>query len=96
MANSERRSDKKAANALAIAQRKVTAASKKCPIRDLRKTSFAPRAQLYNQSMRSRPGENKYCRLADLTNEASVESFFLLRLLKDLGYKDDEIRTRAC
>jgi type I restriction enzyme M protein len=34
---------------------------------------------------------NKYCRSTDLGNEASVESFFVLRLLKDLGYRDAEI-----
>lgn len=38
--------------------------------------------------------ENKYCRIADLSNEASVESFFVLRLLKDFGYKDEEIKTK--
>lgn len=42
----------------------------------------------------SRPVENKYCRIADLSNEASVESFFVLRLLKDLGYADGEIKTK--
>jgi type I restriction enzyme M protein len=34
---------------------------------------------------------NKYCRSSDLTNEATVESFFVLRLLADLGYEDREI-----
>lgn len=34
---------------------------------------------------------NKYCRSSDLTNEASVESFFVLRLLADLGYEDREV-----
>ena len=34
---------------------------------------------------------NKFCRSIDLTNEASVEAFFVLRLLTDLGYRDDEI-----
>ena len=38
--------------------------------------------------------KNKYCRVSDLTNEASVESFFILRLLADLGYNDDEIKTK--
>src|SRR6266516_3555006 len=37
---------------------------------------------------------NKYCRSTDLSNEASVESFFVLRLLDDLGYKDREIKTK--
>ena len=34
---------------------------------------------------------NKFCRSTDLSNEASVESFFVLRLLADLGYEDAEI-----
>lgn len=37
---------------------------------------------------------NKFCRSTDLTNEASVESFFVLRLLKHLGYADSEIKTK--
>lgn len=37
---------------------------------------------------------NKFCRSSDLTNEASVESFFVLRLLADLGYRDGEIRPK--
>ena len=37
---------------------------------------------------------NKYCRSTDLSNEASVESFFVLRMLADLGYEDHEIRTK--
>jgi len=34
---------------------------------------------------------NKFCRSTDLSNEASVESFFVLRLLAALGYEDREI-----
>ena len=34
---------------------------------------------------------NKFCNAADLTNVASVESFFVLRLLEDLGYLDHKI-----
>ncbi|HLX62037.1 MAG TPA: N-6 DNA methylase [Planctomycetota bacterium] len=34
---------------------------------------------------------NKYCKATDLTNEASVESFFVMRMLEDLGYEDNEI-----
>ena len=40
------------------------------------------------------PDRNLYCRFADLGNEASVETFFAARLLKDLGYSDTEIRTK--
>ena len=32
--------------------------------------------------------------MTDLTNEASVETFFLCRLLPDLGYKDSQIQTK--
>src|SRR5260370_3980395 len=38
--------------------------------------------------------KNKYCRSSDLSNEASVESFFVLRMLDDLGYQDAEIKTK--
>ncbi len=38
--------------------------------------------------------QNKFCLSTDLTNEASVESFFVLRLLAELGYKDNEINTK--
>lgn len=41
--------------------------------------------------MKPGPRSNKFCRSTDLTNEASVESFFVLRLLADLGYDDREI-----
>lgn len=37
---------------------------------------------------------NKFCRADDLSNEASVEQFFVSRLLEDLGYKDDEIKPK--
>jgi len=37
---------------------------------------------------------NIYCRFADLSNEASVESFFLSRLLPDLGYNDSQIKPK--
>lgn len=38
--------------------------------------------------------KNAFCVSTDLTNEASVESFFVLRLLGALGYKDAEIKTK--
>jgi len=37
---------------------------------------------------------NLYCDSAYLSNEASVESFFVLRMLTDLGYSDSEIQTK--
>jgi type I restriction enzyme M protein len=40
-------------------------------------------------------GRNKYCRREDLGNEASVETFFIARMLKDLGFKDSQIKPKA-
>lgn len=37
---------------------------------------------------------NIFCRSSDLTNEASVEHFFVSRLLTDLGYDDNQIKTK--
>jgi type I restriction enzyme M protein len=37
---------------------------------------------------------NDFCRSEDLGNEASVESFFVMRLIDALGYKDAEVRTK--
>src|ERR1035438_3574081 len=37
---------------------------------------------------------NIYCKREDLTNEASVEMFFITPLLKDLGYKNSQIKTK--
>lgn len=38
---------------------------------------------------------NKFCRSDDLSNEASVEQFFVVRLLQELGYEDDEIKPKT-
>jgi len=45
-------------------------------------------------SMTPAASANKFCLSTDLSNEASVESFFALRMLSDLGYEDSEIRTK--
>jgi type I restriction enzyme M protein len=37
---------------------------------------------------------NKYCTKTVLNNEASVEQFFVQRLINDLGYKDEEIKPK--
>ena len=37
---------------------------------------------------------NKYCNKSVLNNEASVEQFFVQRLIKDLGYTDKEIKPK--
>jgi type I restriction enzyme M protein len=41
-----------------------------------------------------RSNKNLFCELSSLTNEASVEAFFLSRLLEDLAYKDKNIKTK--
>ena len=38
--------------------------------------------------------KNLYCRLSDLSNEASVEQFFVSRMLEDLGYRDNQIKPK--
>jgi len=38
--------------------------------------------------------KNKYCDLKNLNNEDSVENFFLDRVIKDLKFKDEEIKTK--
>jgi type I restriction enzyme M protein len=39
--------------------------------------------------------KNMFCSLETLHNESDVEQFFVIRLLKQLGYKDESIRTKA-
>lgn len=40
----------------------------------------------------SRAGpKNKYCALSDLANESDVEQFFVVPLLRDLGYGPESI-----
>jgi len=38
--------------------------------------------------------KNLYCGLSDLSNEASVETFFMTPLLFDLGYTNRNIKTK--
>ena len=38
--------------------------------------------------------KNKFCELSNLNNEDSVENFFLDRLIKDLKFKDENIKTK--
>jgi type I restriction enzyme M protein len=39
--------------------------------------------------------KNIFCSLADLKNEAAVESYFIDRLLQHLGYEDEEIKLKT-
>ena len=49
---------------------------------------FAVRAERASES-------NKFCLKGDLGSEPTVEQFFIIRLLKDMGYRDAEIRPKA-
>jgi len=40
------------------------------------------------------PDTNIFCNIKDLYNEASVETFFIDRLIKDLKYEDSQIKTK--
>ena len=40
------------------------------------------------------PPNNKFCKKDNLNNEDSVENFFLDRLIRDLKFKDDNIKTK--
>jgi type I restriction enzyme M protein len=52
-----------------------------------------PRKSLFD-GLPADPATNLYCNRQDLHNEASVEMFFVNRLLKDLGYRDSQIRPK--
>lgn len=45
-------------------------------------------------SLSSSGTKNIYCELKNLTNEASVETFFVNRMLADMGFKDNHIKTK--
>ena len=38
--------------------------------------------------------KNIYCHVSDLSNEASVEHFFVSRMIQDLGYADSAVKTK--
>jgi type I restriction enzyme M protein len=48
----------------------------------------------YDAFNKTPASENMFCEWDDLNNEASVESFFVDRLLKELGYEDSEIKAK--
>lgn len=48
----------------------------------------------YIQEAQRESATNKFCRRAVLRDEPSVEEFFVSRLLRDLGYNDEEIRPK--
>jgi len=53
-----------------------------------------PCSAAWNGSWRREIGQFEYCKIDDLSNEASVETFFVTPLLKDLGYKNSQIKTK--
>lgn len=57
------------------------------------KEAGIPRKSLFD-SLPSQPDKNLYCQISCLSNEASVEMFFVSRMLKDLNYKDSQIQTK--
>jgi len=62
-------------------------------VKRAKKTSPIRRRSLFD-SLVSHAQENLYCRLDSLSNEASVEKFFIDRMLDDLGYRDSQIQTK--
>ena len=52
-----------------------------------------PRRSLFDSLPVTRD-QNLYCRRDTLTNEASVEQFFVNRMLADLGYRDSQIKPK--
>jgi type I restriction enzyme M protein len=58
-----------------------------------RKQPAIPRRSLFD-SLPDHSEQNLYCRRDSLTNEASVETFFVNRMLADFGYPDNRIQTK--
>jgi type I restriction enzyme M protein len=52
-----------------------------------------PRRTLLD-SLVKQTAKNLYCEAADLSNEASVEHFFIVEMLKDLNYRKSQIKTK--
>jgi type I restriction enzyme M protein len=57
------------------------------------RTRGHPRRSLFD-SLPDHSEENLYCRLDSLSNEASVEKFFVDRMLDDLDYRDSQVQTK--
>jgi type I restriction enzyme M protein len=55
--------------------------------------SFIKRSTIL-ESIGANSNRNIYCEKKSLTNEASVETFFINRMLVDLGYKDENIKPK--
>lgn len=59
-----------------------------------RRRRAVPRRSLFD-SLPDHAEQNLYCRRDSLTNEASVESLFMNRLIADLGYADHQIKFKT-
>lgn len=59
---------------------------KNCYFLGLRKIE---KGKFLNKNMK-----NMFCDSSSLTNESSVEQFFIIRLIQKLGYKDNDIKTK--
>jgi len=55
--------------------------------------SELPRRTLFD-ALEPDSSHNEFCQLSDLTNEAAVETFLVLRLLDHLGYSDRQIKPK--
>lgn len=60
---------------------------------DMKKISNKIRPNLFDDIIKS-SGKNIYCNLEDLSNEASVEAFFMTPMLQDLGFPNKNIKTK--
>ena len=60
----------------------------------LRKRSSVPDRRTLFDALEADSSRNVFCDLSDLTNEASVEAFFVNRLLEHLGYRDRQIKPK--
>lgn len=56
---------------------------------------YSPKVRKFNKAKITKYlMKNMFCNHGDLTNESSVEQFFMIRLIKSLGYNDKDIKTK--
>ncbi|MCG3148478.1 MAG: hypothetical protein PCFJNLEI_01922 [Verrucomicrobiae bacterium] len=61
----------------------------------MKRPKYTPPHKTLFDSLTHDSSVNVFCNVKDLTNEASVETFFVNRLLTDLGYKDGQIKAKT-
>jgi type I restriction enzyme M protein len=59
-----------------------------------RRGSYLPVRRTLFDALEPDSSQNIFCQLSDLTNEASVETFLVQRLLEHLGYSDTQIKPK--